>query len=309
MTLTLEQAVQLLADARGQGLRQARRGQGRRRPTPRRRPPRRRAPRRARPSRPAKKAAPQGRARASGSCRRRGLARASRHAPPDPRRRPALSGGRGRADAGRNEILKALRAGAATGPPIKAILRELDAEGFGGRRRKPSSAPDARRAREVCRRTTVLDGHRHRRRTAICCCAIPQLPDAAHRPAGRERWRARRRASATGCWHGCSRPPTASTRRGSIQRPAAPAERGGGHRRGGRRRAADPLGRSQGQGRIRASPAATWAGPSPAIWCVAEDRRQPAAWVCARAEVRERIGRPDDPATLTLMTAVAPACR
>ena len=78
------------------------------------------------------------------------------HAPPTRAEVAALPRGRGCRAAGRNEILQALTRGRGDRAVIKEILRELAAEGRGRRRRKPQARP-AERSAEVPPSTTVLD--------------------------------------------------------------------------------------------------------------------------------------------------------
>ena len=145
-TLTLEQAVQLLADARRSwrgrrpaGARRARQGGSAAKTAApsRRRGSRARRPRRPRPRPPAQALLSVARPRPTPHQR-----------PADPRRRAALHRGQG-AGLGRNEILQALARDRGDRAVLKDILRDLADEGEVGRRRRRPSA--SRRAATVRR--------------------------------------------------------------------------------------------------------------------------------------------------------------
>ena len=116
-------------------------------------------------------------------------------------------------------------------------------------------------------------------------------------------WTGWRRASATGCWRGCVPAEGGFEARPLRILPRQPREVTGIVEQRPRR-AADPLGRPQGQGRVRGRAGRPGRCCASATWW--SPRSCPAGGSgLARAKVTERVGRPDDPAALTLMTAVA----
>ena len=287
--------MQLLADREAQ----ARRG---RRPAGARRRAARRRPAAKKPAKPAarkpaaaKKAAPKAAQALLSVARPR-----QPHAPPTRADVLRFLEGEG-AGAGRNEILQALTRGRGDRAAIKAILRELADEGDG--RPAAQARCGSEPPRDGARRARPCSTSPASTPTATCCSRHPDRPELriVLPVENLEGTSPRRRRPGPGA-------PAAGGRgrlRGAADPgPAAPAARGHRHRRGGARRAAHPLGRPQGAGRVRRGAARSRRGASPAIW--SWPRSIPtAAWASPAPMVKERVGRPDEPAALTLMTAVA----
>ena len=202
------------------------------------------------------------------------------------------------AGVGRNEILQALTRGRGDRAVIKAILRELAEEGVVGRRR-----PRAARVgvRDEIAGTTVLDvtaidadgdlilGHPEHPDLEVIL-PVEHLERAA--PGVGDRVLARLYPVGEGAYE--ARPIKVLPRRPSEVTGIVEAARDGMHIR-----SADRKARAEFVVQRR-----DLAGAEPGDLVVASvqsDRRLG----LARAVVKERVGRPDDPAALTLMTAVA----
>ena len=204
------------------------------------------------------------------------------------------------ADAGRNEILTALTRGRGDRAAIKTILRELTAEGLWGRGRRQKRSEQAR-PREGVPNTTVLEV------TGIdadgdLLLRYPELPDIVivlpvenldgTAPGVGDRVLARLRPGSDGTFEARAirvlpRQPTEVT--GIVEAAGD----------GLRIRSADRKARTEfvvARGDL--------GGAEPGDLVVARINANRRLGL-ARATVKERIGRPDDPATLTLMTAVA----
>ena len=202
------------------------------------------------------------------------------------------------AGAGRNEILQALTRGRGDRAVIKQILRDLADEGEGGRRRKrPASAP----AREGPPSTAVLDvtgidadgdlllSHPDRPELRILL-PVENLDGTS--PGVGDRVLARLQSVGEAGWE--ARPIRVLPRQPREVTGIVEAARDG-----MRIRSADRKARAEFVVAQR-----DLAGAQPGDLVVASinpDRRLG----LARAVVKERVGRPDEPAALTLMTAVA----
>jgi ribonuclease R len=204
------------------------------------------------------------------------------------------------ADAGRNEIVAALTRGRGDRAAIKAILRELDAEGLGGRRRKLASRPEPSETAGPPS-TAVLDvtGIDAEGDLLLSYPALPNLPVVlpvenleGTAPGVGDRVLARLRPGPEGVYEA----------RAIRVLPRQPAEVTGIVEAAGdglRIRSADRKARAE-----FVVARSDLGGAEPGDLVVARINANRRLGL-ARAEVRERIGRADDPATLTLMTAVA----